>query len=139
MSFLLSFLSGPLLSFLGGPVIKGMIDAYNAKLAAGNTSERIAADLAGRELLVEQRERELATQLLVVEQGNWVTRWVRPLWAMPFIIWTWKVIVWDKVLGNWTHGNTDSLEGWVATLGVTIAAAYFGGRTIENVARIIKR
>ena len=48
-----------ILSFLGGPVIKGVIDGYKAKLEAGNTSERIAAELAQRELDVQRREAEV--------------------------------------------------------------------------------
>jgi hypothetical protein len=74
--------------------------------------------------------------VLIAEQGHWFTRWVRPLWALPFVIYTWKVIIFDKVLAL---GSTDPLTGYVATLAVTVAAAYFGGRTLENVARIIKR
>jgi hypothetical protein len=35
-----------ILSFLGGPVIRGLIDAYQAKLKAGNIDSKIAADLA---------------------------------------------------------------------------------------------
>jgi hypothetical protein len=123
-------------NLLGGPFAKAAVDAYRAKLAAENTSERVAADLAARELAVAQREQELRIRLLVVEQGNWITRWVRPLWAAPFVLYTWKVVVYDKVLAL---GSTDPLGGFVATLAVTIAGAYFGGRTLENVARIIKR
>jgi len=52
---MLSFLT-PLLGFLGGPVITGVISAYKAKLEAGNTTDRIAADLAARELTVQQAE-----------------------------------------------------------------------------------
>lgn len=33
-------------SLLGGPFAKAAVDAYRAKLAAENTSEKIAADLA---------------------------------------------------------------------------------------------
>ena len=33
-----------IISFIGGPVIKGLIDGYKAKLAAGNTSEKIASE-----------------------------------------------------------------------------------------------
>ena len=50
-----------ILSFIGGPVIKGLIDAYQAKLKAGNVSERIAADTAAAEIAAqtsENRERE---------------------------------------------------------------------------------
>lgn len=127
------------LKFVGGPGLKSLVDGYKAKLEAGNTSERIAAELAGRELAVEQREREVAASIVIAEQGNWFTRSVRPLWALPFVIYTWKLVVWDKVLGAWTQSATDPLTGGMETLIITVAAAYFGGRTIENVARIIKR
>lgn len=128
-----------LTSFLTGPIIKGAVDSYKAKLEAGNNSERIAADLAARELAVEQREEELKANLLVVEQGNWFTRSVRPLWALPFIIWTWKVVVWDKVLADWTNGSTDPLDGQIGILCTTVAGAYFIGRSAETITRILKR
>jgi Na+/glutamate symporter len=123
-------------NLVGGPFARAAVDAYKAKLQAENTAEKMAADLAARELAVEQRERELDVELVKAEQGNWFTRMVRPLWAMPFVIYTWKVVVWDKVLGL---GATDALTGFAATLALTIATAYFGGRTIEKVARIIRR
>jgi Na+/glutamate symporter len=123
-------------NLIGGPFARAAVDAYKAKLQAENTAEKMAADLAARELAVEQRERELDVELVKTEQGNWFTRMVRPLWAMPFVIYTWKVVVWDKVLGL---GATDALTGFAATLALTIATAYFGGRTIEKVARILRR
>ena len=58
---------GFIANLIGGPLVNGLIDGYKAKLAAGNTSEKIAADLAARELSVEQRERELATQVVIAE------------------------------------------------------------------------
>ena len=130
---------GWLASIITGPFINAALGAYQKKLDAGNTSERIAAELAGRELEVQKREREVAAQVVIAEQGNWMTRCVRPLWALPFVIYTWKLVVWDKVLAPWTGGTTDPLSGGMETLIVTVAAAYFGGRTIEQVARIIKR
>jgi|SRR5215475_925307 len=126
-------------NLLGGPFAKAAVDAYKAKLDAGNTHDRIAADLAGRELAVEQREQELQAQLVIAEQGNWFTRWVRPMWAAPFVIYTWKGVFYDKVLGFWTHSSTDPLGDVFGPLMVTVAAAYFGGRTIEKVAQILKK
>lgn len=125
-----------LASFLSGPIIKGVLDGYKAKLAAGNTSERIAADLAARELAVQQRERELSTQIVIAEQGRWYTALPRPLFAFAFVIYVWKLIVWDKVLGM---GTTDPLSAELSQWAMIVLTAYFGGRTIENVARIIKR
>lgn len=125
-----------LASFLSGPIVNGLIGAYKARLEAGNTSERIAADLAARELMVEQREREVATQVVIAEQGRWYTALPRPLFAAAFIIYVWKVVVWDKVLGL---GSTDALSGDVAQWAMIVLTAYFGGRSLEKVARIIAR
>lgn len=42
-----------LASLIGGPVITGLINAYKAKLDAANTQDRIAADLAAKEIEAE--------------------------------------------------------------------------------------
>ena len=127
---------GFIANLIGGPLVNGLIDGYKARLAAGNTSEKIAADLAARELNVERRERELAAQLVVAEQGRWYTALPRPLFAGAFIIYVWKVVVWDRVLGL---GTTDALSGDVAQWAMIVLTAYFGGRSLEKVARIIAR
>jgi hypothetical protein len=123
-------------NLLGGPFAKAAVDAYRAKLSAENTSEKIAADLAAREMSVEQRERELAVQAIIAEQGRWYTALPRPLFALAFIIYVWKVVVWDKVLGL---GTTDPLSGDVAQWAMIVLTAYFGGRSLEKVARILAR
>jgi hypothetical protein len=96
----------------------------------------ITRTLAARELSVEQRERELATQVVIAEQGRWYTALPRPLFAFAFIIYVWKVVVFDKVLGL---GATDPLSGDVAQWAMIVLTAYFGGRSIEKVARILAR
>ena len=139
MPFFLMPVLGWLGNLLGGPFAKAAVDAYKAKLDAGNTHERIAADVTARELVVEQRELELKAQLIVAEQGHWFTRMVRPLWALPFVIWTWKVVVWDKVLAGYTDGTTDPLEGQIGVLCTTVAGAYFVGRSAETITRILAK
>jgi Na+/glutamate symporter len=123
-------------NLIGGPFAKAAVDAYRAKLTAENTSEKTAADLAARELGVEQRERELATQVVIAEQGRWYTALPRPLFAFAFVIYVWKVVVWDKVLGL---GSTDALSSDVAQWALIVLTAYFGGRSLEKVARILAR
>ena len=59
------------LSFIGGPIVGAAIKAYQAKLAAGNTSERIAADLAARELEVQRREVEVESEYKRAIIGRW--------------------------------------------------------------------
>jgi hypothetical protein len=123
-------------NLLGGPFARAAVDAYRARLSAENTSEKIAADLAARELAVESREAELASQAVLAEQGRWYTALPRPLFALAFIIYVWKVVVWDKVLGL---GTTDPLSGDVAQWAMIVLTAYFGGRSLEKVARILGR
>ena len=123
-------------NLIGGPFAKAAVDAYRAKLTAENTSEKITADLAARELGVEQREAELANQAVLAEQGRWYTALPRPLFAFAFVIYAWKVVVWDKVFGL---GTTDPLTGDVAQWAMIVLTAYFGGRSIEKVARILSR
>ena len=126
-------------NLIGGPFAKAAVAAYRAKLSAENTSEKVAADLAARELAVEQREREVSAQIVVAEQGRWLTALPRPLFAFAFVIYAWKVVVWDKVLGAWTHGATDPLSGDVARWAMIVLTAYFGGRSLEKVARILRK
>lgn len=124
-------------SFLGGPVAKALVSAYHDKLAAGNTSERIAADVAGREIAVQQIEIQAITQLKIAQIGH---PWEPEKLAMYItLLFYAKVMLWDKVLGGWTGGSTDPVGGAAGVWAGLIMSFYFGKRTFENVARIIKR
>lgn len=123
-----------LAGFVTGPVFDDLLKGYQARLAAGNTSESIAADLAAKELAVQQRELELQTQLRIAEIG----RPFEPDRLMGYCVavYFFKLLVWDKVLGL---GTTDGLAGFASTTANLIVASYFAKRGFENVARIIKR
>src|ERR1044071_8846882 len=99
-----------IIGFVGGPVIKGLLDAYNAKLAAGNAAERIAADLAASEIVAQQAEIQAQTQYRIAELGHWY----EPDKLMGYFvaIYFGKLLVWDKVLGL---GTTDPLAAFAGT------------------------
>ena len=122
-----------LASLIGGPITSGLIEGYKAKLDAANTHDRIAADLAAKAIEAEIAARQQASAIIIAEQGRWYTAIIRPLLALPIIIYFWKVIVWDKVLDL---GATDPLTGMVSDWAGTIVTAYVSGRTIEKVARV---
>lgn len=126
-------------SFLTGPLLAGALKAYQAKLANDSNADQRTADLLARELAVEQREAEVNSQIVIAEQGHWYTAMVRPLFALPFIVFLWKVIVWDKVMADWTHGTTDNLSPDLWKWGGIVLTAYFAGRSIEKAAAILKR
>jgi hypothetical protein len=127
---------GTLFAFLGGPVIKGLIDAYRTKLANATQQDNLAVDLAEKEILGEVAQRQTEAALIRQEQGWWPTALIRPLFAAPFIIFTFKVVVWDKCFHL---GTTDALDPRMWGVFEAVIYAYFGGRTIEKVARIFKR
>lgn len=121
-----------LASFLSGPVINGVIKGYQAKLAAGNNTDRIAADLAGRELDVQSREVAAQSAIKIAEVGHWFEP--EKLFAYVTLVFYSKVLIWDKCLG-W--GTTDEVYGTVGEWAGYVMAFYFGKRGIENVARIV--
>ena len=99
---------GALFSFLGGPVIKGLIDAYRTKLANTTQQDNLAVDLAEKEILGEIAQRQTEAAIIRQEQGWWPTAIIRPLFAAPFIIFTFKVVVYDKVLWLGIRGGTNT-------------------------------
>ena len=123
-----------ILSFLGGPVIKGLIDAYQAKLKAGNVESKIAADLAAGEIAAQTAETQVQTQYRIAEIGHWY----EPDKIMGYLVALLlaKLIAWDIILDL---GTTNLHDGFVLNTSNLIIMFYFGKRGFENVARIIRR
>lgn len=125
---------GTILSWLGGGALTKIgqigVDFYRTKVAAENTTEKYMADLAARELAVEAGEAANNANVVIAEQGNWVTRWVRPAWATPFVFYTWVMVLTAVFMST-------PLDPEMIALMKVIAVSYFGGRTIEKVTGII--
>lgn len=109
---MLAILKG-LLGFKG--IAEKIADAYAARQNATTDRERIAADERLRSL---EARRDVLTQ----ETEHWSTRWVRPAFALPFVIYNFKLIVIDKVLGL---GSTDPLSDELFQIEMAIIGAYF--------------
>src|ERR1700732_3171804 len=109
-----------IISFLGGPVIKGLVDAYNAKLKAGNVDNKIAADLAANEIAAQVSETTAISQYRIAEIGHWYEP--DKLMGYCVAIYFSKLLVWDKVLGL---GPTDPLAGFSAVTSNLVVSFYF--------------
>jgi hypothetical protein len=127
-------IAAPIIGAILQPIIGGLLTAQKQKLDAVGSHEAVAADLAKKTFDLDQREAEINAETVRAEQGNWVTRSIRPLLALPVIILVWKLLVWDKALGQWTNGSTDALSDQIWWYCTTVTIAYFGGRTVEKVA-----
>ena len=123
-----------IISFLGGPVIKGLIDAYQAKLKAGNTSEKIASETAAGEMAVQTAEIQAQNAYKIASLGHWYEP--DKIMGYAVAIYFGKLLVYDKVLGL---GSTDPLAGFAEVTANLIVAFYFAKRGFENIARIIKK
>ena len=123
-----------LFSWLGGPVAKALVQSYQAKLEAGNKSEKISADLAAGEIAAQTAEINAQAQLKIAQVGHWY----EPEKLFAYSLWFYfsKVYIYDAALGL---GSTDAVRGEVAIWGGLVIAFYFSKRGIENVARIIRK
>lgn len=130
MEWLAKLLVGSALS----PLINAVLGWQKQKLDAAGSHDARVAELAQRELALDQREAEVQAQVVIAEQGNWMTRSVRPILGFAACVLTWKLLVWDLALGQWTHGHTDELSPQAYWLVTTIVIAYMGGRSFEKVA-----
>lgn len=111
-----------LTGLLGGSVGDKILEAQKQYLEAENDREK---------LLAEQRLQHLQSQekILLAEQGHWMTRWIRPAFALPFVVYLNKVVIYDKVLG-W--GATDPLSPELGELMLICFGAYFLMRPVEK-------
>ena len=130
-------IAAPIIGAILQPVIGGLLTAQKQKLDAIGSHEAVAADLAKRAFDLDQKEAEVNASIIIAEQGNWVTRSIRPVFGLAAGILTWKILVWDLALGQWTHGSTDKLSPQAFWLLTTIVIAYMGGRSAEKIAEKI--
>jgi len=125
-----------LLSFLTGPLLQSALDAYKARLKLQDSTDQKALELLEAEIQAEIAARAQATQLLIAEQGHWYTAIIRPLFALPFIVFIFKVIIWDKCLGL---GTTDAIDPNLWYVCQTIVISYFGATAVERVSKIFSK
>ena len=130
---MLGFLA-PLLNSVFGQAFGSLVEGYKAKLAAGNTEDKIAADLASRELAVQQAEAQAQNQLRIAEVGH---AW-EPDKLFEYTLWVYfsYALIWCNMLGYSTYVE---LTGQLLQWSGMIMLFLFGKRGFENVARILKR
>jgi hypothetical protein len=97
--------------------------AYEARLKAKNDSERISAEIDIARLEARQASHAIG--------GRWITL-VQVAWALPFVAYNAKLIIWDKMLGL---GVTDPLSPELYQLQAVIVGFFFVTTTVRAVVR----
>lgn len=125
-----------ILSWLGGPIVGAAIDAYKAKLDAGNDAARIAADLGAKDLEIQRREAELRSAERVQMPAHHPVMLIG--YALAFFVI--KVVVWDTCLDL---GSTPPIKGqvgdWLGQVLVFFVGGSIAGGAASTVAAILRR
>lgn len=108
---------------IGGGLASELREAYVANLNAANNADKIASSIQ-----IAQIEQRLRSQEI---GGRWITA-VQIAFALPFVIYNCKLVVWDKVLGL---GVTDPLSPELAEIQVWVIGFFFGTTIIRGVLR----
>ncbi len=127
---------GMILGFLGGPLLTNLLGAYKARLENASGQDKMAVELAIKEIEAEIVSRTEATKVMALENGRWFTWMPRAIVQWSFALFVGKCVVWDNLLGL---GSTDPLQGDIASWAGMVMAMWFGGRTLEKVAQVFKR
>ena len=110
-----------IIQFIGGPVVSGLINAYKAKLTAGTTDNKTAADLAASEVAE-------ATKLKIAQIGH---PFEPEKLAMAIVlIYMAKAMLWDAAFHL---GTTDPVNGAVGVWAGMVVSFYFGSATIRKI------
>lgn len=118
---------GMVLKWLTGGGISAIGKQINRAIEIRETAKTDQAKLDADIVLKQLQARQ---EVLLSEQGKWLTAWIRPAIAAAFVIYIWKIVVWDKVLGlGTTDGLSDNMT-WVMT---TVVGAYFLTRPFEKI------
>lgn len=113
------------LQVITGDLTRALSEAYRAKKEADTDESRLAAEERIKKLQARQ-------DVILSAQGDPIERFVRIGFAAPFVIYLWKVVVWDKVL---KLGVTDPLSAELSTLMGVVLAGYFVDTVVRRVFR----
>lgn len=108
---------GQILTFIPGLTKLGQSwvdDHYNAQVAEYTTRLNVSRDQAVAILQMQQ----------AVQTKWWFVAAIPPMFALPYVIYTWKAIVWDKVIMQGAT-STDTVGGFLGTVFLMIVTFYF--------------
>lgn len=130
LSWLLSLLSSPIL----GKITDYLVQRSNTELGKYQGDVAIATAAVQAEIASRNAQKEI----IIAEQGHWLTRSIRPLMALPLVGYLWKVIIWDKIVcAFWVScpaGSTDAIGGNVGEWMGIIIISYFGTTAAVDIA-----
>lgn len=112
MVFLLSLLK--FIPGLSGLATTWLTDHYNAQVQ--EYVERLGVNRDVAVAIIQEQE--------AVQTKWWFVAAIPPLFALPYVLYTWKAVFWDKVVTGGTT-STDPINGTLGTVFIMIVTFYF--------------
>ena len=127
-----------LASLIGGPIVKALIEGYRAKLDAANTSERIAADLAIKDIEAGIAARAHAKEIRMATAGFWEMRLLTFAIALPFVSHLWAVWLDTQFRFGWGIPKfPPPFDEWEGAILLSFFGIYTLGRTVQSMGTAI--
>ena len=124
-----------LIGFLTGGILNSVLKYFSDKEKFKNDEQRLRADLITTAVHAEIETRKVLVAQMRVDNETPATRWIRPSFAYPLSFYFSAVII-DSVF-NFSWDVKEMPPTMMSWAGVIIVF-YFGGRTVEKVAKIWK-
>lgn len=132
MSSVVGAILAALLRALSGGLLEQVLAVLRQRSDAEVAQARMRTDVAIQAITAEQAARLAARDVVVAEQRWWVTASIRPLFALPLLIWWWAVIADSIFRFPWSIAALpkplDEWAGW-------IVLAYFLAAPFDRLAR----
>jgi hypothetical protein len=143
-------IAGIITSLIGGPIAKALLSGYKAKLDAANTSDRIAADLAIKDIEADIEARQHASKLRMATASFWEMRLMTFAIAFPFVSHLWAVWM-DTQFGTfqescWKQGERtlcgvkafpEPFNEWQGAILLSFFGIYTLGKAVQSVGTAI--
>ena len=106
-----------ILRALSGGLLEKVLAILRQRSDVEVAQARLRTDVAIQTITAEQAARLAARDVVVAEQQRWWTASIRPLFALPLLIWWWAVIADSIFLFRWNVAALpkplDEWAGWI--------------------------
>jgi hypothetical protein len=123
-----------ILRLVSGGLLDRVLTALRARAESGAERERIGASVAIEHIKAELGRRQAQRDVLIAEQGRWVTSLMRPAFAYPLALYYCAVIADSLFLFDW---NVAALPPPLGEWSGWVISAIFLSESGERITRTI--
>ena len=123
-----------IISLIGGPVMNSLLKGYRASLDARNASERLAADLAIKDIEAGIAARAHAQEIRMATAGFWEMRLLTFAIAFPFVSHLWAVWLDTQFRLGWGIPKfPEPMNEWQGAILLSFFGIYTLGKTMQSI------